>query len=271
MKFGFDQHVPADRAEEIPAEFRPLYTETEDGFTLDESYGGVREAILGLNKALGAARNEAKTYKGKQVDLSVLNDFGETPEGIRDAFEEKLKAAQTAAAQAGDEDAQRRLEKVRAELNEQNQKVLEEKDSVISQYRSQLESVLGEGAARAALTGKAVDPDLALPFVLKHLRTVEDSDGNLQVVVVDSDGDVRENPTTAQPVSINDLVEELRADEKYGRLFASETPSGGDARPNPRPTSAPRRPARDMKPVEKIAAGLRKGQARNARGMGKIN
>ena len=271
MEFTFEEQY--ENAEHIPAEFRPLYQETDGGLVLDaDRFGGVRAAITGLNKALKASRNEAKTYqkKAERVDLGKLSEFGETPDGILSTFEERLAEAKRAAAASGDEDAQRRLEKARAELVAQNEKVINEKESLVSRYRGQLEAVLGEQAALQALSGKATDPDLVLPFVLRNLKTVETDDGRLQVVVVDGDGDPRVNPVTQQPLSIADLVTEMREQEKFAPLFRSEAPSGGGAAPTARPTAKPGNRV-PMNSVQKIAAGLRKGQARNGRGIGQVN
>lgn len=270
MAFEFSDSY--ESANDIPAEFRSLYSETDEGLAFDaERYSGVRKAYLGKDKALRKARAAENGNIAKHME--PLSEFGQTPDEILGTFQERLKAAQAEAREAAkaetkgavDEDVTRRIEKIRSELNEQHTTALTEKEQAALRYRGQLESVLGEQAALQALAGKALDPELALPFVLKHLRTVEAEDGSLKVVVVDEDGDPRENPVTAEKYTIKDLVDEMGATEKYAPLFRSEAPRGGGAQQSPRPTAgssaAKARQAQTMSPMEKIRAGLRKGQA----------
>ena len=101
---------------------------------------------------------------------------------------------------------------------------------------------------------------------MKHLKTVEADDGTLRVVVVDSDGDPRENPITAQEFTISDLVNEMNEMEKYAPLFRSETPRGGGAAPSPRPVSvSPHKSNQRLSAQEKIVRGLNRGQATNTK------
>lgn len=263
MEFAFEDKY--DDVEKIPAQFRPLYNPTDGGFALDaEKFGGIREAVTGLNKALKASRNEAKTYKSKTLDLGKLAEFGETPDGILEAFQAKLAQATEAAKATGNEDVKRQLDKLRAELTQASEKTVKVKDEAIGGLRSQLEDVLGRQVALSALAGKALDPDLAMPFVLRQLRPVE-KDGKFRMVVVDSDGDPRVDPVTQQEVTVAQLVEEMRADKKYAPLFRAEERSGGGKDSTRRPAAARiENPARQLSSVEKIQAGLRKGQAKHS-------
>ena len=267
--FKFDDSY--EDADDIPTQFRNLYTGGEAGHTFDaERYSGVRDAHVGLTKALKNARAAEKGNIKKYI--APLADFGETPEDIVTAFEARLQAAQDAqktAETSGNEDFTRRLEKARTELVDQQKGVVTQKDDVILGLRSQLENTLGEQAALSALSGKAVDPDLALPFVLKQLRPVEGDDGRLRMVVVDGEGDPRLDPVTQQPVTIGDLVTEMRDSEKFARLFHSDAPTGGGTAPPARPTGA-RNVQRTLTSAEKIALGLRKNQAQYGRGRGQI-
>ena len=61
---------------------------------------------------------------------------------------------------------------------------------------------------------------------------------------------------------------------KYAPLFKSAAPTGGGTIGAPRQSpakSVAQRNAADLKPNEKLALGLRKGQALNGRGDGKLS
>jgi hypothetical protein len=87
------------------------------------------------------------------------------------------------------------------------------------------------------------------------------------VHVVDKAGDIRYSGVTGAPMSIKELVAEMKGHDRYAKLFASEAASG--AGPTRRPTAsggcgAARRAAAGEHAVpQKIAAGL-EGRPRQA-------
>lgn len=271
MPFEFNDSYEA--SDDIPVEFRSLYNETDEGFAFDaERHAGVRKAYLGKDRALKKARAAENGNIAKHME--PLSEFGETPDAILSTFQERIQAAQDEAREnalaeskgASDETVQKRIDKLRNDLTTVHQEELEKRDATAGRYRAQLEGVLGKQAALAALAGKALDPELALPFVMNHLKTVETDDGSLRVIVVDEEGLPRENLVTSDAFTIADLVEELGSTEKYAPLFRSEAPKGGGALQSPRPTagvaaSKARQQRANMTPLQKISAGLKKGQA----------
>lgn len=248
MEFEFPDSI--ESTDKIPAQFRPLYVEDSDGsYKLGENYSGVREAVNGLNKSLKAARAEAKAAKGKQVDLSSLSEFGESVEDIRNNITAKLQELQEQAAKGKDFDP----EKIKADLAKGFTKEREQLTTRNEALQGQLYKLLVQNEATSAISEAKGVPDLLMPFVAKQTKTVEE-DGQFKVYVTDESGDVRYSGVTGAPMSIKELVGEMKADAKYGRLFESDTPSGGGT-----PPGAPRRPAPANKPMtanERIAAGL---------------
>lgn len=269
MEFNFNDNLTVESIDKVPADFQGLYTEGEDGkFKLDSDHAGVKSAIAAIgrmNTALRASRAEAKAAKGTKIDLSSLAEFGDTPETILEGIntaQEELKAQLGTKTSA---DMQRQLEKIKKELAEAHSTDLQGKDSRIQALTGQLHNILVVAEAKSALADAgAVDSALVMPFVQSQVR-VEEKDGAFSVNVLDDAKDIRYSGVTGAPMTINELVSEMKSAEKYGPLFKSEAPAGGGTPPAGQPGRAGVPGGkRELSPNEKIAAGLNKGQATQA-------
>lgn len=260
MEHDFTQPV-ADIAT-VPAQFQPLYEETEvegkKSFNLkrDDITKGAVEAIVGLNTALKASRAEFKANKGKAVDLSPLAEYGEDPATILAAFT-KTKEELTA---KGSDDVKRQIDKIKSDLASGHATELTAAQKRNEALTSQLYGHLVESEAITAIAGAKGVPELLLPFVKQQVK-VNEADGKLQVMVVDAAGDPRYSGTSGLPMTIKELVAEMKANTQYGRLFDSEAPAGGGTPPGgPGNPGKPGMKTENMTPVDKISAGLAKGQ-----------
>ena len=81
-------------------------------------------------------------------------------------------------------------------------------------------------AAVAAIAAAKGVPELLPPHVQKHVKV----DENYNVQVVDAKGDPRVNGK-GEPLSISDLIAEMKATEVYGRAFEGSGQSGSGMRP----------------------------------------
>lgn len=258
MDFEF---TPVDSIDKVPEQFRGIYKQGDDGkFIVDDTYKGVVEAITGLNKSLKAARAEAKAKT--PVDLSPLADYGRTPEEIKATVESRINELQEQVAKGGD--AKVNLEKIKQDLAAAHAKDLEKANKRSEALQNQLYGLLVENAATAAVVELKGVPELLLPFLKQQVKVVEE-EGEFKVFVVDAQGDQRYSGVTGQPMTIKELVAEMKANEKFGRLFESEAPAGGGMPPRGGSTP-PRQPGRVLSANEKIAAGLAKGQFKAGRG-----
>lgn len=252
MDFEF---TPVDSIDKVPEQFRGIYKQGDDGqFVVDDNHKGVVDAVLGLNRSLKAARAEAKAKT--PVDLSPLADFGATPEEIKANISTKLQELQDELAKGGE--AKLNLDKVRQELADAHAKDLKKAGVRAEALQNQLYTLLVENAATAAAVGLRGDPELLLPFIKNQVKVVE-QDGEFKVFVVDAQGDQRYSGITGQPMTIKELVAEMKANEKFERLFESEAPTGGGMRPGSGQVT-PRPQGQQLSATEKIAAGLGKGQ-----------
>jgi hypothetical protein len=249
---------PVEDLETVPAQFRGLYTKAEEGegYTLNgsnEAVKGAVEAIVGLNKALKASRAEVKDAKGRAVDLSSLSEFGTTPDEIKSTVQGKLDELTEQV--KGGKEARVNVEKIKADLALKHATDVKAKEAKIDALQGQLYKHLVESQAVSALADKAINPKLALPHVLPQVKVV-DEDGEHKVFVVDSSGDRRYSGVTGSPMTINELVEEMRKDTEYASLFKSEAKKGSAPIPGSSRQRVSTTEAEKMSPTQKVIAGF---------------
>ncbi len=252
MEFDF---APQEDLTKVPEAFRGMYNAeaNEEGkYTVNETLAPVSAAVLGLNKALKAARTEAKT---KAVDLSPLSEYGDTPEGIKEAIEAKLNDIMSK-----DDQAKVNIDKIKKDLAEGHSKELSKTNERAEALKNQLYTMLVQNEATTAITEAKGVTELLLPYVKQQVQVKEEG-GKFEAFVVDAQGDVRYSGVTGQPMTIRELVAELKATEKLGRAFESDAPNGGGGMT---PNSGRRAPniKQEKTSVDKISAGLDKNKYR---------
>lgn len=249
MEFDFS---PVESIDKVPEQFRPLYATAagDDGkFAVNPSFKSVAEALNGFNKTTKQLRAELKT---KAVDLSPLSEFGDNPAAIAEA----VKAAVAEAGANKNQDVNKAVEAAKAAMAQANAKELEKHGQRSQALQSQLYSLMVENAATAAVAELKGVPELLMPFVKQQVKVAEE-DGQFKVMVVDSAGETRYG-ATGSPMTIKELVAEMKANERFGRLFESEHQNGGGGMPPGGGRQTPRVPGKVLTATEKIAAGLKR-------------
>lgn len=269
MEFNFSQNTVVDNIDKVPADFQGLYRKDEaDGkFKLDSDHAGVKSAIsaiTGLSTAIGRARAELKAAKDRAVDLSALADYGATPEEIVAAFNAKIEEISKGKKGVNvTEEVDKAVKAAKEALAQTHMGELKKHEERNGALRNQLYSLLVTNSATTALAeANALDPTLVLPFVREQVK-VDEEDGKFRVYVVGETGDVRYSGTTGEPMSIKELVGEMKSTERFKPLFKSESHTGGGA--DAHTTGAGRKPVTtsaggEKSSVQKISHGL--GQRR---------
>ena len=146
---------------------------------------------------------------------------------IQAMIEEFAKIEEGKLTQAGEWD------KLKAQMNSKHgdelkalQAKLDAKDGELKSVITLSDSRLIKTEATAAIAAAKGVPELLLPHVQQFLRI--DEKGN--VVVVDAQGGPRVNGK-GDPLTINDLVNELKASDLFGRAFEGSGNSGSGSRP----------------------------------------
>lgn len=215
-----------DKLDDVPEAMRGEYTEKDGKFHLNvdipqpEDSAPLRRAIEAERKARAALEAKIKSWE----------KLGKTPDEIEALVTEAVKAEENKLTQAGEWD------KLKAQMNAKHadelkalQAKLDAKDGEIKSMRNSLESHLVDAQATAAIAAQKGVPELLLPTVQKFVKVVE-SDGRYAVKVVDSKGDPRVNGK-GDPLTVSDLISELKSTDTFGRAFEGTGNSGSGTRP----------------------------------------
>ncbi len=258
MPFKFADNQTVDSLDNVPNDFRSLYVQNDEGkHVIGEAFASVANAIDGLNGANAAVRKNLSDMKARQVDLSSLADFGSTPDEIKTAFDAQIQDLQEQVGKTGKVN----VEKIKDTFEKQFKAQITAAETLANGYKAQLQQVLVENAATQAIVANKGDVDLLMPFIRQQVKMVEGEDKKLVAIVVDEQGDTRYN-TSSLPMSVSELVLEMKGKERFGKLFESEQKGGGGAAPG----SAARRQGNvgnsreKMSSLDKINAGLDAGQ-----------
>lgn len=256
MEFDFSKNTQVDSIDKVPEDFRGLYKEVDGKYALNSEDAGVKSsvaAITKLNNSLKAARAEAAGFKGKAVDLSTLSEFGATPEEIAAAVKNKITELEA----GGGKDAKTNLEKIKSEMAKAHAADLSGRDTKIKVLTDQIYKHVVESAATSAIAELKGVPDLLMPFVTKQVKVIE-VDGQQIPRVVDDAGDIRYSGVTGEPMTIKELVADMKKNDKYGRLFESEAASGAGTKSGQKAVQQTKAGAQgqELTATQKIAAGL---------------
>lgn len=257
MEFDFSKNKTVTDINKVPEDFRGLYIESDDDYSLNSEDAGVKSAVAAitrLNKSLQAARKEAKGKTENKVDLSILSDYGDNPDAIAEAVTSKLKELTDELAKGGD--AKLNLEKIKEDLAKAHAKDLKTKDTKNEALGNQLHKLLVENAAVSAITEQKGIARFLMPLVKEQVKVVEEN-GEFSVFVVDGSGDRRYSGVTGEPMTIKELVKDMKANEEFGSVFESDSPSGGGIKPGSTSgKTISKQGGHELSSTEKIAKGL---------------
>lgn len=272
--FKFTENTRVDVLDKVPEQFRPLYEEVNDdagkAFVLskDAKVASAITVITGLTKALDDSRTEAKDYKTqlKSVDLAPLKEFGTDIPSIASTFKAKIDEFQSQL--AGTSEAKLNLEKIKSDLSQAHSIELKTHQDRVSSLTQQLSEMLVRNSASEAITKYKGDTTLLMPFVAQRVKMVEEKtpEGKSvqRVYVVDEAGDRRYSGVTGQPMTIDELVVEMKGKDTFSRLFDAVERTGGGAQQSPgqqvRQVIQQNQNQGELTPLQKIAQGLSKKQ-----------
>lgn len=170
-----------------------------------------------------ATKRANKEAEGERLKRKQWETLGKTPDEIQAIIDAQAKLDEEKARKAGE------FDKILAQVNENTAKQIKAKDEVIASKDKTLHRYLIDSQATAAIAAAKGVPDLLLPHVQRHVR-VQEKDGDHKVVVVDAAGDPRVNGK-GEPLTISDLVSEMKQSEIYGRAFDGSGQSGSGTQP----------------------------------------
>lgn len=194
------------------------------------------EGLVNKNSEL---LGEKKTVKEKLDELSTKHDDILKKYDF-ETIDEQLAAAEETrlAAMTDKEKFETQMSSVKEDFLLEKANILKERDTKEQEYESILEkktralnkSLVNSGLTEAISISGGYD-HLLKPILSNQVKVILNEDGDEYVARVMSGGEVRKN-SDGNPMSIQELVQIHKEDEKYGVCFKDSGASGGGASGN---------------------------------------
>lgn len=193
--------------------------------------------------------DEPRTYSQEEVDQL----FAEREAGLKANRDEALKEAKAAKARLAAydgvdpekykqlvqaaEDADRKkaaaegdFKALEKQLVDKYEGEIQKREGTIKQYRGALESYLIDAEASRELAQHSDSPGLLLPHIRSRMQVIE-QDGQFVTRIVDpATGQVRIGKGQgSSPMTLTELVEEMKTDKTFALAFRGTGSSGGGA------------------------------------------
>lgn len=206
-------HFELESIDELDDSLRPLYQEGDDGkYRL--AVDGLPDNS-GLKSALDKERKARRDYERK---LNQLN--GVDPEEYQRLKQEAEQREAEKAQKSGE------WEKLKSQWAERHKTEIEAERQKTTAMQATLESYLIDAEATRAIAAAKGIPELLLPHVKQHVQVIQEDNGQYVARVVDKSGEPRLGYPEGNPMSISQLVDEMRKSEIYGRAFEGTGISG---------------------------------------------
>jgi hypothetical protein len=281
MDFTFKENTTVSDINAVPEKYRGLYAEVVEGedagsYSLTPAASGIVADLLSTQETLLGVRNDKKKVTDENAErrlaTKAIEEFTRSV-GLEVGDEGYLPALKAFVDDLqgqikGGKEIKINMDKVNEEAERRIAAVTEAKDGELSEMRSALAKHLISDAASRALAEHKGSIDLLLPHVLSSCKMVRKENGDYDVAVLDAQGDARLD-STGGFLGVSGLVAEMKTQDKFGRAFESETPPGNNTPPGGMSRSHVRPGTQDnqnLTPTQKIAIGLKKGQAADGRG-----
>lgn len=272
MPWNFEDTV--DSLDGVPEEYRPGYTAGQDGkFTWKPEFKPFAAAITGnigvTNKVRADLKKSNDESAARRLAIKAYEDLisasGLTVEEGKSAVE-VLKAhiddLQAKAKNGGE--LKVNLDALRKDFEKQTKAIREESEGKVTKMTRTLEKHLIGDVSKSALAKFEGNSTLLMPAIRDRVKVVPEGDDYV-VRVVDGEGNYRLD-TKGGYMTIESLVQELKANPDYAQAFKSTANGGSGARQQTKQTTVSTTPTRDkMSATDKIKAGLGKGQFERGR------
>ena len=281
MEFDFEKNGIVEAINVVPEKYHGLYSagagDNEGKFVLSDAAKPLVAEFIGVTNTLAGVRVDKKKVTDenaeRRLSTKAVEDFAQsiglevTDDGVAAALRAFIDDLQGQV--KGGKEIKINLAKINTEWEGRFSELGASKDAELGEMRGALEKHLISDAATRALAEAKGSVDLLLPHVQRQCKVVRASDGNYSVTVLDEQGDSRFD-SAGGLFGVNDLVAEMKTQDKFGRAFESETQkqTGNGAVPGSLNKSNVQlgQQNRELSPVEKIRVGLAKGQAVQGRG-----
>lgn len=214
---------------EVEETLRPYYKETEKGFILDvqESNGYALENVQGLRSALSKERGRAQEFEKRSSQFSELGDM--SPAEIKQALEELNTLKQLDPSKEADKIAEQKLKSFQEQMTKKHQTEVGTVKQSADRYKNQLQSLLIDDAAKNAILA-AGGNDKTIAYMLPTVKaslSLRETENGFMTQVIDSNGHPQIGDSNGNPMTVTQLVEQLKSQELWSGAFPGRQRSGG--------------------------------------------
>lgn len=184
--------------------------------------GWALEHVKGLKDALGQERTRADAAESK---FSPFKDLDAA--AARDALTKVEEMKNWTPEQKVKEQIEAREKQLTTKYGNERKTLEDEKTTL----KGQLQGLLVTNAATKAIIDAKGIPDLLLPVVERRVRMRQLSNGEYVVEVIDEKGNPRVSPKpgSSEAMSIAELIDEMKGNQTYARVFEGNGATGGGA------------------------------------------
>ena len=266
--FDFVKNAVVESLDTVPEKYRGLYAENKDTkkFEIAEGARGLvadySGAITTLTKTKKDLTDSNAESASRRVSQAALTDFLKS-QGVETInAENPIESLGTFVGELVDankkgKEVKVNMDKIKQEAETRIAAVTTAKDAELAKMGGSLKKyMIGEATARELAAAKG-NVAVLMPHVVGAAKVVADGDSYV-VRVVDAAGDMRMNGS-GQPMTISDLVAEMKGNKDFAANFESDNAAGNGTKPNSntKVPAAQNKNGETRTPAEKIAAGLK--------------
>lgn len=197
-----------------------LLKEKGEGKTFSEDY------VKGLRAESAKYRTKVRELEEKMAKFDEID-----PDEYRQLKQSQKEAENKKLEEKGE------FEKLKGQMVESHQKELDKLQGEIENLKQQIAGSEGElnttilqhEIAVAAATAKAINPKLVEMVAMQQMKVEKGEDGRRVIKVLDADGNRRMDVKTGEPLTITQVIEEMKMTPDYAHLFAGGKAGGGSS------------------------------------------
>lgn len=270
--WNFKKNMVVDDVSIVPEQYRGLYVagtgENAGKHVLVPSAQGLANDYDGVNTVLLDERNKSKNKNTEAAGFRTqLQRFSELAQEMGLTVEEGADLAERIKTHVteltdqvkGGKEAKINLDNVNRDWTKRLTTAVDTEKGKTTRMQTSLERYLVGQAAAEALAKAGGSPDLLLPHVRSRVKVVQDGEDFI-ARVLDADGTSIRTGNNGQPMSVADLVAEMKTQPAFAPAFKSEAKGGsgkqpGEGRPAPKTNN---NAGGEKSATQKIADGLAK-------------
>lgn len=240
-----------DSLDSVDEKYQGLYVEQDGKYVVDiaPSAGFELADVSGLKGALGKERKRADKAE------STLKKWGDkNPDDVEAALSKLEELNSFDPNKEAEKIAEQKLRSREEQLLKKHAEQVSGFEGKVHNLTSQLENVLVKSAAVEAISKEKGSVDLLLPHVRNSIRVSISDEGSFNYEVVDGMGNPRIGDTKGTPMTIHQLVQEMKSSDTFAVAFQGSGRSGGGM--PPQVTGAGGKGSQSLSAVDKIASGL---------------